>query len=169
MNRTLFIILFLSLSLNACQKPKATTETTVPKTSQKDNQQQFLDVLNKHLDAVPKKDLATMKSTLTPNGNMQLILPKSEPITTNAGFMKYHKDWFAADLEWSFETKILNTEVGETIGMAIVQSIYKEPLRNGKPYFNRMIISYDLQKIDGTWYFIKDHASSVQKSTDLEN
>ena len=32
-----------------------------------------------------------------------------------------------------------------------------------------MIVSYDLQKINGQWYFIKDHANSIQKSTDLEN
>jgi len=29
-----------------------------------------------------------------------------------------------------------------------------------------MIVSYDLKKIDDKWYIIKDHATSVEKSTD---
>ena len=41
-----------------------------------------------------------------------------------------------------------------------------EPERDGKPYFNRMHISYTLEKQNGQWYVIKDHASSVEKSTD---
>jgi len=41
-------------------------------------------------------------------------------------------------------------------------------IRDGVPYFNRMIVSYDLENLDGAWYVIKDHASSVEKSTDSE-
>jgi len=50
--------------------------------------------------------------------------------------------------------------------MAITEIVYREPERNGEPYFNRMIVSYVLEKIDGHWCIIKDHASSVEKSTD---
>ena len=56
--------------------------------------------------------------------------------------------------------------MSDDLGMAVVEVIYREPNRNGKPYFNRMIVSYDLQKVAGQWYVIKDHASSVEKSTD---
>ena len=79
--------------------------------------------------------------------------------------MDFHREWFK-DEAWSFETKILNTEVGETMGIAITEIVYREPERNGVPYFNRMIVSYALKKIDGSWYIIKDHASSIEKSTD---
>tara|TARA_R110002073_G_scaffold57778_4_gene146683 strand:+ start:89657 stop:90028 length:372 start_codon:yes stop_codon:yes gene_type:complete len=121
--------------------------------------------MEKHLDAVTNRDLETLRSTMSPNGNMQLILPSTEIINKVDGFMKYHEDWFS-DPSWTFETKILNTEIGEFMGMAIVEIVYREPDRDGGPYFNRMIVSYDLQKIKGQWYIIKDHASSVEKSTD---
>lgn len=163
------LIIVIALSLNACQKAKTTTETEVPQISQQDQRTAFLNVLNKHLAAIPTKDLETLKRTLTPNGNMQLILPQTEPTNTNTDFLNYHKAWFEADLEWDFITTIRNIQVGERLGMAIVDVVYTEPLRDGKPYFNHMIVSYDLQKIDGQWYFIKDHASSIQKSTDLKN
>lgn len=127
---------------------------------------EFVATMQKHLDAVSNKDLATLKSTLSPKGNMQLILPSSEITHTVEDFMLYHKEWFAVENGWTFETKILNTDVGETMGMAVTEIVYREPERDGKPYFNRMVVSYDLKKIDGKWYIIKDQASSIEKSTD---
>ncbi|WP_034058489.1 YybH family protein [Lacinutrix jangbogonensis] len=159
------LILIIALSCFNCNTKTEQIEANI--ISQEGNEKEFNIVLNKHLEAVSKKNLEAMKSTLTPNGNMQLILPSTEPTNTNTAFINYHKEWFAAPIQWSFKTKILNTNIGETLGMAIVEVVYSEPLRNGKPYFNRMIVSYDLEKTDGKWYFIKDHASSIKKSTDL--
>ncbi len=48
--------------------------------------------------------------------------------------------------------------------MATTEFLYKELERNGKPYFNKMIVSYTLEKTDGNWYIIKDHASSIEKT-----
>lgn len=31
-----------------------------------------------------------------------------------------------------------------------------------------MIVSYDLVKENGYWYVVKDHASSIEKSTDQD-
>ncbi len=130
------------------------------------NKKDMESLMKKHLDAVTNRDLATMESTLTPNKDMQLILPGSEIITSNEGFMDYHREWFAVDTAFNFKTEILNSEVNDNLGMAITQVIYSVPDRNGEPYFNRMIVSYDLEKIDGNWYLMKDHASSIEKSTD---
>ncbi len=128
---------------------------------------QFINTMEKHLNAVTNRDLKSLKSTLSPNGEMQLILPQTEIINSVDGFMDYHKKWFDAP-DWTFETKILNTKIKSDFGMAIVEIMYREPNRDGKPYFNRMTVSYDLEKIDEHWYVIKDHASSVEKSTDTK-
>ena len=88
-----------------------------------------------------------------------------EIIDTSEGFLEHQKEWFT-DPNWTFKTKILNSTMGAKMAMVIVEALYEETERDGEPYFNRMIISYDLQKADGQWYVIKDHASSVEKSTD---
>lgn len=131
------------------------------------NEEAFNNTLNKHLNAVVNRDLEALKSTLSPEGKMQLILPSMEIVENVDGFMAYHEEWFK-DSTWTFETKVLNTEVGPQYGFAIVEIVYREPDRDGGPYFNRMIVSYDLENLDGAWYVIKDHASSVEKSTDSE-
>jgi len=61
---------------------------------------------------------------MSPTGEMQLILPSSEIIYSVDGFMKYHEDWFQ-DSTWTFETKILNTEVGDKVGMGVTEVIYR--------------------------------------------
>ncbi|MEP2935368.1 MAG: nuclear transport factor 2 family protein [Gilvibacter sp.] len=127
------------------------------------NETNFTAVLQKHLDAVTNKDLMTLESTMSPDGQMELIQPSSETVYGVEGFMEFHREWFAVP-DWTFTTKILSKDVGETIGVATTEILYQEPERNGKPYFNRMNVSYTLQKIDGNWYIIKDHASSIEKT-----
>jgi len=139
------------------------TSTENVKSLDTDNEQRFVERMQEHLEAVSNKDLTTLKSTLSPEGDMQLILPNTEILYSVEKFMEYHQAWFQ-DTTWTFETKILSTEIGEKVGIAITEIMYREPERNGKPYFNHMVVSYALKKIEGQWYIIKDHASSIEKA-----
>ena len=136
-------------------------------TDQAPSEQEMVSVMQQHLDAVTNRDLQALKRTMSPEGTMQLILPGSEIMYSVDEFMDYHREWFK-DSTWTFDTRILNTAVGDPIGMAVVEVTYREPDRAGKPYYNRMIVSYDLKRVDRQWYVIKDHASSVERSSSEE-
>lgn len=159
----LVLISLVFLIINSCGIKEEKTIKNV--LSRQENEKLFKQTLVKHLNAVTNKDLIALKSTMSPKGNMQLILPDTEILYSVDEFMKFHTNWFK-NQNWTFETKILNTKVVDELGIAIVEIVYREPDRNGKPYSNRMIISYALEKIEGNWYIVKDHASSVEKSTD---
>lgn len=166
-SKTFLLSLFIILMGQwACERSGGDprTETTPQEAPDKEG---FVETLQKHLDAVSNKDLASLKSTMSPENKMQLILPGAEPLHTADSFLQFHADWFQ-DTSWTFETKILSTEVGPKYGIAITEIVYREPERDGQPYFNRMIVSYGLEKIDAQWYIIKDHASSIEKSTDSQ-
>ncbi len=124
---------------------------------------EFIVALEKHLKAVSEKNIEILKNTLSEKEEIYLILPGSEPVKSNEGFLKMHKDWFQ-DTTWTFETQIIHTEIQANIGTALVEVMYKEPDRNGKPYFNKMAVSYTLKKLQGQWYIIMDHASSIEKT-----
>jgi len=154
------VLLCILVLQMACSKPLKNTQTN------KNNDEHYVILtMQKHLTAVSTKNMTALAETLSPNGEMQLILPASEVNDSVAGFLKFHEEWFKSS-NWAFETKILNSKVGTQLAMVVVEAIYREPMRNGQPYFNRMTVSYTLEKIDGHWYVIKDHASSVEKSTD---
>ncbi|KAA3614855.1 MAG: hypothetical protein D8M58_10395 [Calditrichaeota bacterium] len=127
------------------------------------NKKDFISTLEKHLKAVSDRDIEALNRTLSKQDDIYLILPSSTPSKSNSGFIKMHTEWFQ-DASWTFETKILHAEVEENIGFALVEVMYKEPDRNGKPYFNKMAVSYVLKRIDGHWFVIMDHASSIEKT-----
>lgn len=156
----IFVLIFFS-----CQS-KENTQSTPETIAQ--NKAAFTQTLTTHLNAVSQKDLPILQSTLSPKGDMHLILPQSKMTTTVEGFMEYHRAWFEAEGEWTLDNKIVYSNIGEDAGFAIVEAVYKEPQRDGKPYFNRMNVSYDLKKIEGKWYVVKDHMCSVAKSTDTD-
>lgn len=155
----IFSLLIISCNNTSGENKKVHTGTVLV--------EDYVAVMQKHLNAVTNRDIETLGSTLAPTGEMQLILPGSEIMESVDKFMNYHREWFK-DSTWTFETKILNSKVDENLAIAITEVVYREPIRDGKPYFNRMIVSYVLEKINGQWYVIKDHASSVEKSTDAE-
>lgn len=155
------ILICLALVMG-CTQPAAKTETEEPKISQEALDASFTQTLQQHLNAVSNKDLEILKATLSPKGDMQLILPASEITNTTEAFLDMHEAWFQ-DSSWTFETKILHTDIGQEMGIAIVEVMYREPDRNGKPYFNKMAVSYALRNMAGNWYVVKDHACSLEK------
>lgn len=160
----LFVVICVGVLLSSCKEHKPHThEEKAIVIDNVANERAVVAVMEKHLNAVTHRDAKTLASTLSPNGEMQLILPSQDIIYTTEKFMDFHHEWFK-DSVWTFETKILNSDVGERFGMVVTELTYREPDRNGKPYFNRQIVSYDLKKIDGNWYVIKDHCTSVEKT-----
>ncbi len=163
-NTTLIFIAGLLILPFACTTDKTTSEVEQPERNNPlAEEKAFEERLETHLKAVATKNLELLKSTMSPEGKMQLILPGAEIQNSVDSFLLFHEEWFQ-DTSWTFETKILNTEVGERIGTGVTEIIYREPERNGQPYFNRMIVTYTLEKTDGQWYIIMDHASSVEKT-----
>lgn len=164
-NISTLIILLISISFFSCKgdKVQPATELDGIEHNRKAEVEHKMKI---HLAAVTNKDLVALKNTLHPDGKMQLILPGMEIISGVDAFMDFHTTWFNSSTEWSFETKILNSEVGKNYAMVITELTYREPMRDGKPYFNRQIVSYVLENVNGEWYIIKDHCSSTEKSTD---
>lgn len=150
---TTFALLFAGIIIYSCNQPAKGA----------DNQAESRAVLLKHLEAVAGKNLTALEETLSPEGEMYLILPNSELSTTAKQFLSFHEEWFQ-DTSWTFEPKIVLFEAGDQLAAATVEVMYREPDRNGKPYFNRMMVSYVLKNYGGKWYVIKDHACSIEKS-----
>lgn len=131
----------------------------------KKNEAQIRNTLNTLLTAIENRNIDALTSTMSPSGKMELILPNTEITYSVDEFVNLHKKWFK-DTTWTIQTKILSIKPGQYIGTATTEAIYREPNRNGKPYLNHIIVSYVLEKgNDNVWYVIKDHASSLKKTT----
>lgn len=168
MNKLLIVLGYVLLTsfFNSCKEaPEKQIDVVIQ--DQANNNELAIAVMQKHLKAVSNRDIEKLASTLSPDGDMLLILPGTEIIEKASGFIENQSEWFETT-NWTFETKILHSEVGETVASMVVEAIYKEPERDGKPYFNRMHISYVLKKVKGDWFVIRDHMVTVEKSTDIK-
>lgn len=152
----LLLVIFLFISIS-CEKQNALDI--------KDINRAFSETINNHLNAVAKQDIDLLKSTIPDSGEFYLILPNGSISKTVKEFVKMHEDWFK-ETGWTYNTKILKSENGTEMGYALVNAIYREKNRNGKPYFNEMLISYNLKRIDDNWYIVNDHASTLVRSDD---
>ncbi len=149
------------------QRGQPAASTVIDSTSRENftRERNFRSALQRHLAAVENKSLEALKSTLSPTGAMELLLEGRERSLTVKEFMDFHVAWFATS-GWQFTAGILDAQVGDRLGTATVEAVYREDERDGKPYFNRMYITYALELQGGKWYVIRDHAVSRVKSTD---
>lgn len=163
------ILLLLFMAFISCestedqQSSKGLNQEERTEVSEEQNRTDFLKILDFHLQSVSEKNLENLAQTLSPDSIMILILPQTIPTYAAKDFLAMHEAWFK-DANWTFETKVLEHEISDNLGIAIVDVMYKEPERNGKPYFNHMVVSYGLKKIGGKWYVFKDHACSIEKT-----
>jgi ketosteroid isomerase-like protein len=157
--RNLLQILTIALILSSCTADNS-------EYSEENNKKEFTAALQMHLNAITNKDIATVVSTLPkPKDNMYLILPDGTTMNTAGDFINMHREWFKDSISnWKLTFNIKNVHTNKDLGFAIVEALLKEPARNGKPYFHKMLVSYVLEKKNKKWLVIKDHASTLEKS-----
>lgn len=117
--KAIYLILFIT-SGNIVLSCNGKEDTRIEVNDQSKNEHEFVRIMQKHLNAVTNRDISTLESTLSPRGEMQLILPETEIINSVDGFVEYHKEWFR-DTSWTFETKLLNTKIGDKLGWLLLK------------------------------------------------
>ena len=150
--KLLYVSLFaLLLMFIACQKA-----------DDKNSRQDPLKVLDKHLWSIANHNLDSLKSTLSPSGEMLLVLPGNKILSGVDSCMAMHKAWFS-DAPWRFHRKIRNVISGKEVTEVLVDATYMDS-KKGSPYYNKLAISFTLRREHGRWYVVKHHACSIEKS-----
>lgn len=158
------LLVLISILAFSCSN---TSEPTISPEKEAARLEACKKVMNDNLSAVSARDLEKLKSTLSPDGRMYFLMDGMKNIDSAEDYMKFHEGWFAdTTTKWTMDFEILNSELGPKYAHMTVQGMYREPDRNGKPYYNKMMMSYVLEEDNGKWSVIRDHASSVEKSTD---
>ncbi|MTI39251.1 YybH family protein [Fulvivirga lutimaris] len=153
---SIFKLIIVFITLVSCSKENSTRETSLYSAKS---------VLNQHLNAISNRDLRSLKATLSPSDSIELILPGSPISYKVADFIKMHEGWFS-ESHWTFSPEIISFKQVGAFAFATVLIDYNEEERNGKPYYNRMHVSYVLERNSGDWFVIKDHACSFEKSSE---
>ena len=100
-----------------------------------------------------------------PSGTMHMMRPNTPVVYSTDRYIKYHTSWFE-DKNWSLSSQITDSNVGEKLGWALTDVTYRNEKPGTKFYTNKMSITYVMEKVDGQWYVISDHSTSVKKTVD---
>lgn len=96
-------------------------------------------------------------------GRYLLILPDGNSMNTAQEFYEMHQEWFK-EPGWTIDMEIKEFRQSGDFAQSTVVATYREPDRNGQPYWHKMWITYVLENIDGRWFVTSDHASTMEKS-----
>ena len=166
--KPIFFFLFVAAFCFSCQDDVVDNQPTELSSAQiadlkKADHKLFHASLRQHLNATFNRDIETLESLMSPDGMMYMMRPNTQVIHSTESYIDYHRSWFADD-RWKLSGSITDSHVGTDVGTAVVDVRYEIPNLNGKAYWNELVISYVLKKVDDKWYVISDHSSSKRKS-----
>lgn len=114
----------------------------------------FDEQLATHFEAVRTRDLQKLKSTLTAEENLELILPGGKRTTTKAEFVAFHVDWFASKT-WTMRFEPISRIETANMAVATVRTHY-EDVQDGKPYVSENWLTLIFRNEDGRWALVHD-------------
>ncbi|WP_444997417.1 YybH family protein [Aliikangiella sp. IMCC44359] len=121
----------------------------------------FKCTLDKHLDAIQKRDFKTFESTLTEGDRLTFILPDGKYSEDTLSYKAMLKEWFATD-GWTFSPKVIAIEETEKMASALLLISYDEAERNGKPYHLDHYLSLIFKKEKGRWGLVHDQNTKTK-------
>ena len=123
----------------------------------------FQGVISDHLNAIATKNMDMLKKTVPDSGAFNLIVPTGKMMSSVEQFLAGYEAMFK-DTESSFTSEVINSDYTSEFGTAVVYSTLEDPDRDGAPYFHKMLFTYNVKKIDGSWKIVSSHATTVEKS-----
>lgn len=116
----------------------------------------FEETLAKHIGALRAKNLEAFLETVPQTGEFSLILPNGKLIATAEEFITFNRDWFA-DPDWSMKIDMVRQAAGTEIGFALLDVIYLDRDREGKPIQKSFYLNLIFQRdVTGRWLLTHD-------------
>jgi len=115
----------------------------------------FENAVHAHLKAIAERDLAAFAEFLHPAHNCILIFPNGKLIEGYDDIINFHSEWFK-DPDWHSDVQIVDIfDIGD-IGYALLDTVYHDLDKDGKPYELKHFFSLLFRKVDGKWILIRD-------------
>lgn len=120
----------------------------------------FKKLLDKHLNAMIKKDLSTFLETVSKE-NIILIMPNGKLISDYQGFRDLHSAWFADD-DWSMDYKTIKIDGKDFISSVLLEINYHDVDDNNEPTHLNYFLYLVFEKIGENWYLIHDQNTIIK-------
>jgi len=117
----------------------------------------LLDTLEKHFQAISRRDIDEFQSHLTKSERLYTIVQNGYAFTTPSETLEILRQWFQ-DPNWIWEGEVVHSLVGQDVGMALVKYSYRT-----KPDEAPVVswLTYVLALEEGEWKIVHDHSTAL--------
>jgi len=115
--------------------------------------------LKKHLEAIQRRDLNSILSTV--GDSVNLIFPNGQKLNSKKEFADFHEGWFK-DSSWNLKPTVLRTVKSDSIGYSLIRYQYTDVDSLGNPTKPRSNYLMLLFKRDNEgWKLIHDQNTRI--------
>ena len=113
----------------------------------------FAEALDRHLDAVGRRDLDAYAGSL--HDEVSLILPNGKLVEGRTAVVEFHREWFG-DPDWSWTLTPLRQAVAGDTAVALFTVEYRDVDGSGQPYAMGYRLGLTFARQDGVWLLLHD-------------
>lgn len=121
----------------------------------------FKQVLERHMQAIVQKDMASFTDTIHKT-NITLILPNGKLIQNREEFIQFNQDWFL-DQDWKISYGVVKTQESKEMSFAVMLIHYDDLDPEGKPYHQDYYLHLVFEKENDEWLLIYDQNTFMVK------
>ncbi len=118
----------------------------------------FRAALDRHLDAIRRRDLAALAETVDPD-EVVLVGSDGEVSTEPARFLELHRAWFETG-GWSIDTEPIHTLEASELASSVLRLRYREERPDGVVE-EESILTLVFRRRDGRWLLVHDQNTPV--------
>ena len=121
----------------------------------------FQIALETYLGAIKGRILKDLSKSIPEDGDIAVILPNGEIITSAAELRDYYDDWFSED-QWKINHNILFTETSEEMAYAVVEAEYQDVDEDG-PYELTYLSTMIFRLVEGRWILVSSQGTEIEE------
>ena len=121
----------------------------------------FREGLEKHLDAIRRRDLDALAATLPTDGRIVLVMADGKLVRSATEFLGLHRDWFAGTT-WRLDTELVEAFESADLGVAVLRLDYRDVKPSGEPLHEQSYLTLVFRRDGDRWVMVQDQNTPIR-------
>ncbi len=119
----------------------------------------FRDALDRHLDAIRRRDLEGLSHTIDPE-EVVLVTAAGEVSFEPRRFLDLHREWFEAE-NWTLDAEVIHVRETAELATCLLRLDYREDRPDG-PFREESVLSLVFRRHADDWLMTQDQNTPIR-------